>query len=127
MPESFSFLKRIQSFKYAFAGLKYLIVNEHNSRIHLFSAIVAIILCFVLKISTIEWLFILLVIGMVFILEIVNSAIENLSNFVSPDTHPQIKVIKDLSAAAVLVGAITALLIGIIIFLPKIYVVIKCL
>ncbi len=118
---SFSIKKRLKSFSYAFNGFKILIKEEHNARIHLFAAIIAIILGVILHISTCEWLAIILSIGLVISLEIVNSAIENIADFISPQKHDKIKKIKDLSASAVLVGAFSALIIGFLIFLPKLF------
>lgn len=119
--EKFSITKRLKSFTYAFNGLKILIVEEHNARIHLFAVICVSIAGFVLKISSTEWIAIMLAIGFVITLEIINSAIENMADFISPDKNEQIKKIKDLSAAAVLIGAMTAFVIGLIVFLPKLF------
>jgi undecaprenol kinase/diacylglycerol kinase (ATP) len=118
--QKFSTLKRLQSFKYAFNGLLVLIKEEHNARIHLFATIGVLIAGFTLKISTIEWFAVIFTCGFVLVTEIINSAIENLADFISPEKDERIKKIKDLSAAAVLVSAITALLIGLIIFIPEI-------
>jgi diacylglycerol kinase len=118
--EKFSIKKRLLSFTYAFNGLKILILEEHNARIHVVATIIALALGFILKISTFEWIAIIFAIGLVMAFEILNSAIENLANFVSSEKHEMIKKVKDLSAAAVLIAAITAFIIGIIIFLPKI-------
>jgi diacylglycerol kinase len=118
--EPFSVKKRLKSFSYAFNGLKILLVEEHNSRIHLAAAIIIVILGFLLKISVYDWLALVFAIGFVIVCEIINSAIENLADFVSPDKSDLIKKVKDLSAAAVLFSAITAIIVGIIIFLPKI-------
>lgn len=116
----FSLQKRLESFGFAFNGLIILFQEEHNSRIHFLVAFCAVIAGVWLKISTIEWLLIVLSIGFVITLEIINSAIENISDFISPEKHEMIKKIKDLTAAAVLIGSITSLTIGLIIFLPKI-------
>lgn len=118
--QRFSIKSRLKSFKYAFSGLKTLVTEEHNSRIHILAAIIAITAGFLLKINLYEWIAVVFAIGFVIALEIVNSAIENLSDFVSPDKHEKIKKIKDLSAAGVLIAAITALITGLIIFIPKI-------
>ena len=118
--QNFSPKKRIKSFSYALNGLKILFREEHNSWIHLLVAVCAVVGGFLLKISATEWLAIVLAIGLVISLEIVNSAIENIADFISPEKHDVIKKIKDLSAAAVLVSALTALAIGLIVFLPKI-------
>ena len=118
--KGFSISKRFKSFGYAFNGLKILIREEHNSRIHILAAMAAVIAGLFFQLSAIEWVAIVLAIGWVIALEIINSAIENLSDFVSRDQNEMIKKIKDLSAAGVLVGAITAVIIGLIVFVPKI-------
>ncbi len=123
----FSFSKRFQSFKYAFNGLIILIREEHNARIHIIAAVLAIILGFVLEISLTEWISIIFAIALVVSLEIINSAIENIADFISPEKNKQIKRIKDLAAAGVLVGAIASVCIGLIIFLPKIFKIVKML
>ena len=116
----FSLMERIKSFKYAFDGLKTLFVEEHNARIHLVSAVIAIALGFGLKISLTEWVVLVIVMALVFICELFNTALETLSDFVSPERHELIKKVKDLAAAGVIVSAISALITGIIVFLPKI-------
>jgi len=116
----FSIKKRMQSFKYAFNGLRILLNGEHNSWIHIFVTICVLAAGFAFKISTGEWIAVIFCIGMVFALELVNTAIENMADFVSKEHHESIKKIKDLAAGAVLVGAVAAAVIGLIIFLPKI-------
>ena len=116
----FSIKQRIQSFQHAFRGLVNLFKYEHNSRIHLVSGIIIIIAGFSLKITSAEWLIIILVIGLVFITELLNTAIERLADKVKPEFDPIIKKVKDYAAAAVLVASIAALIVGCIIFLPKI-------
>ena len=117
--ERFSCAKRLKSFKYAFNGLKILIREEHNVRIHVFITGCVLTAGLVLKISYSEWIAVVLCIGMVIALEMINSAIENIADFISPEKHEQIKKIKDLAAGAVLVGALTAVTVGLIVFLPK--------
>jgi diacylglycerol kinase len=118
--QRFSISKRLQSFKYALNGLKILIKEEHNARIHLFATICVIIAGVFFNISMNEWIGVIFSIGLVFSLEIINSSIENIADFISPEKHEMIGRIKDLSASGVLIGAITALIIGLIIFIPKI-------
>ena len=118
--ESFSVTKRIKSFSYAFKGLKVLIINEYNSRVHLFFSISVIILGAYLKISSIEWLFIVASIGIVISMGAINSVVESLTDFISPNYHKLIKKTKDLAAASVLISACSAFITGLIIFLPKI-------
>ena len=119
--ENFSIIRRLKSFTFALNGLKILILEEHNARIHLVAAILVIISGILLKISNAEWVAVTFSIGLVFALETINSAIENLADFVSPEKNDQIKKVKDLSAGAVLIGAIAALVNGLIIFIPKIF------
>lgn len=116
----FSIRKTVTSFGYAFNGLKIMIREEPNARIHLFAATCTVIAGILFKVSLHEWIALVFAIGFVISLEIVNSAIENIADFVSPGRDDMIRKIKDLSAAGVLVSAMTALLIGLIVFLPKI-------
>lgn len=118
--KKFSLQQRIRSFGYAFNGLKILFREEHNSRIHLLAAIAAIVTGFYFHIAFIEWVAIVCAIGLVFSLELINSSIEAIADFVSPEKNALIKKAKDLSAAAVIVSALVALVIGFIVFLPKI-------
>ena len=118
--QAFSIAKRLKSFTFAFNGLKILLREEHNSWIHIAITICVVIVGFLLQISLIEWIAIVLCMGLVFALELVNSAIENIADFVSPQKNEIIKKVKDLSAAAVLIAAICSAIVGIIIFLPKI-------
>ncbi len=118
--KNFSIIKRIKSFVFAFNGLRILFREEHNSRIHLLAAIVVIIAAILFKINTYEWIAISFSIGLVITVEIMNTAIENIADFLTTDKNEKIKKIKDLSAAAVLIGAITALSIALIVFIPKI-------
>ncbi|OYU97257.1 MAG: diacylglycerol kinase [Bacteroidetes bacterium B1(2017)] len=118
--KSFSFSKQLSSFKFAFRGIYILFLEEHNARIHLFAACVAVLLGIYFQISSSEWMAIIFSISLVFASEAFNAALENLADFVSPEKHEKIRNVKDLAAAAVLFCAIATLLIGLIIFLPKI-------
>ena len=118
--QDFSINKRVKSFGFAFNGLKILILEEHNSWIHILVATIVVIAGYFYQLSAIEWIAVVFAIGLVIALEIFNSAIENISDFISPSQDHMIKKIKDLSAAGVLVGAITAAIIGLIVFVPKI-------
>jgi diacylglycerol kinase len=111
---------RLKSMQHAANGIYLLLRNEPNARIHLICAILVICLSLFVGLSTIEWCLIALAIGMVFISEAFNSAIENLSDIVSPDYNEKIKVIKDLSAGGVLISAIAAVAIACLVLFPKI-------
>lgn len=118
--KKFNILDRIKSFTHAFNGLKILIAEEHNASIHCFAAICVVVLGIVFNISIYEWIAVLFCIGFVIAMEIINASIENIADFISPEKHNAIKKIKDLAAAAVLVSALISLLIGMVIFIPKI-------
>ncbi|MDR0732498.1 MAG: diacylglycerol kinase family protein [Dysgonamonadaceae bacterium] len=108
------------SFRHAFNGLKILVEEEHNARIHVFVTVCVLIAGRLFGISRNEWIALILCVGMVIALEMINSAVEHMADFVSPEKHPRIKKIKDLAAGAVLVGAVVAATVGIIVFFPKI-------
>ncbi len=116
----FSLRARGQSFKYAFEGIKAFFKEEHNARIHLAATVMVVILSIALPVTIIEIIALTLSIGFVWVAEIFNTAIEKAMDFMSTESDSRIKVIKDLSAAAVLVAAAVALVTGCLIFIPKI-------
>lgn len=118
--EKFSISKRIKSFKYAFNGLQNIVLKEHNFRIHLLAAASALLAGVFFNISNTEWLAIIIIITLVLSLEIINSVVEKLSDIISPKKNNKIKIIKNMSAGAVLLAALTSLIIAGIIFIPKI-------
>jgi|SRR5437588_682766 len=111
--------KFIRGFGYAFTGLWHAAKTQLNFRAHLVLAVMAVLLGFALHISTAEWLWVSLCIGMVLLTELINTAIELLVDLVSPEYNEKAGRIKDMCAAAVLITAITATVIGLVIFLPK--------
>lgn len=110
----------LKGFLYAFNGLVVFFRHERNGRIQLIIAIATVMLAWLLHVSTAEWIVLLGCIATVLSLEMVNSAIEKLCNLVHPKYHPAVKVIKDISAGAVLWVSVFSGIIGVIIFLPKI-------
>jgi diacylglycerol kinase len=122
MENNFSLVNRFKSFTYAWSGIKELLRTEHNTWIHLFLTIIAVILALVFNISIGEWTALIICMTMVWTAEIFNTCIEKLLDFISTDRHPQIKNIKDMAAAAVLMASWAAIIIGAIIFIPKIFV-----
>ncbi len=110
---------QLSTFKYAWQGLRYFFDTELKASIHLIAGILAIGLGVFLKISATEWMLIAFAIGSVFIAEIVNTAIELLVDMISREQNRIAGVIKDLAASAVLVASITALTIGLIVFIPR--------
>ncbi len=115
-----SFKKQIQSFGHAFKGMAYVIRTQRNMRIHLVAAVAVVVAAFWFSISSLEWLAIILCIGLVLAAESFNTAIELLVDKISPDYDKQAGRIKDIAAAAVLFCAIASLLIAALIFIPKI-------
>ncbi len=111
---------RKRSFKYAWEGIVFMFLNETNARIHLASSIVVVALGFLFKISAIEFLLMIVLISMVLVAEIFNTAIEKVMDHLSPGLHPGVKVVKDLAAGGVLISAMAAFISGCIIFIPKI-------
>ena len=118
--DKFSLKSRLGSFKFAVHGLVSLIKNEHNSRIHLIVALAAIIIGIILNLNQYEWALLIVVIGIVFISELLNSSIESLADHINPEWNELIRRAKDYSAAAVLVSAVIAIVVGALIFLPRI-------
>ena len=112
--------KRIKSFKFAFAGITHFVKSEPNVIIHLIAAVLAVCAGFFFAINSMEWCFVIFAIGLVLSAEAFNTAIEYLTDLASPDYHELAGKTKDVAAAAVLLSAITAAIVGLIIFLPKI-------
>jgi diacylglycerol kinase len=117
--QRFSLRSRLRSFSFAFAGIRQFLAREHNARIHLVATICVIIAGFVLRVSATEAAVLAIVTGVVWITELLNTCVERMMDFVYPEEHPQIKFIKDLAAGAVLVAAFTAVVAGLLIFIPK--------
>ena len=116
--------KLINSFKYAIEGIISSFKTERNMKIHIFIMILVIIAGIFFKISITEWLVLALIIGLVIATELINTSIEATIDLVTKETHPLAKIAKDTAAAAVLVFGLTAIVIGCIIFVPKILVLI---
>jgi diacylglycerol kinase (ATP) len=120
LSKNFSLRRLIKSFGYAFNGIRLMISQEQNARIHLFVMCCVIIAGCCFQISAIEWIAVVLAIGSVIAAETFNTSIEALSDMVSPQYSENIKQVKDFAAGAVLIVAGAAVVTGFIIFLPKI-------
>lgn len=110
--------KRILSFKYAGEGIWTALKTEPNLKFHVLAAFIVYILGLYLNISRQDWVILTIIIGFVISLELTNTAIETVVNSFTEDIHPAAKKAKDVAAGAVLISAITAIIVGIIIFLP---------
>ncbi|PIZ77375.1 MAG: hypothetical protein COY04_00225 [Parcubacteria group bacterium CG_4_10_14_0_2_um_filter_7_35_8] len=115
MIKKYSLLK---SFGYAFDGLKTAFESEANFRIQTIMATMVILLSIILKFSYIETIILIMTIGLVLILELINTTIEILAG---NEITAQAKKIKDISAGAVVLGAIMSIIIGLLLFIPKIW------
>lgn len=116
----FSIKKRIKSFDYAFKGIAFVLKTQHNAWIHLFATLIAVILGFIFSINQNEWISIIICIGLVLACETINTSIELLCDARFPDYDKRAERIKDTAAGAVFLVAMASLIVGCIIFLPKI-------
>lgn len=115
-------MKRVlNSFIYAYNGIKYVFKTQNNFKIQVSIFILAIILAEIYHISNYEWLILILISALVMSLEIINTSIENLVDLVTNDFHSNAEKAKDTAAAAVLLVSFLAILIGLIIFIPYIF------
>ena len=112
--------KRIESFGYAFKGIGTLFTSQPNARIHATVLSLVVLAGFYFQIKQSEWLTIVLISALVLSAEAMNTAVEFVVDLVSPHYHPLAGKAKDVAAAAVLLAAFGAVVIGLIIFLPKI-------
>ena len=115
---SYNFKKQLKSFTFAWKGILTCAGHEQNITFHILAAIVVIAAGFFFGISHIEWMVVMLCIGMVIAAELFNSAIERLMDLVSPQWNKIAGEVKDIAAGAVLVTAIAAAIVGLIVFLP---------
>ncbi len=119
-PDKFSIRARIKSFSFAWAGITSFFKTGHNARVHLVMACLALAAAGFLKVSPVETIAVIAAIALVWITEMINTVIENIMDFISKESLPQIKIIKDIAAGAVLIASIAALVIGCIVFIPRI-------
>jgi diacylglycerol kinase len=116
----FSIIARAKSFKHAFRGIGIIFKTQHNAWVHGFVAVVVLFLGFIFNISNIEWALLVLSIGSVLAAEGFNTALEIDIDLTSPDYHPYAKDTKDVAAGAVLLTVIGAVIVGLVIFIPKV-------
>ncbi len=112
---------RIRSFGHAFRGWAYVLKTQHNAWVHAVIATLVFLLAFWLNLPPRDWAVIILTVTMVFAAEFVNTAIEAVVDLASPVHHPLAKVGKDVGAAAVLIAALAAVLIGLLILGPPLW------
>lgn len=120
MKKALSIKRFYESFMYAVKGLIATYQKEPNMKIHILVSVLVIVFGFLLKVSLIEWIFLIFSIGLVIASEIINTSIENLVDLATMEYHEKAKIAKDTAAGYVLVLSVTAAIIGLIIFIPKI-------
>src|SRR5215831_11579099 len=120
--QTFSTRDRLKSFRFAWEGIASFFYREHNAWIHLMATVVVFTLAALVRVTKTELLALVFAIGFVWVAEMFNTCIERMMDFVSVHRHPEIKFIKDLAAGAVLVSALTAFIVGLIVFIPKLHV-----
>ncbi|MGI9275616.1 MAG: diacylglycerol kinase family protein [Endozoicomonas sp.] len=116
----FSLTARVNSFRYGINGLVDVVRHQHNARVHLFATVAVIGAGLFLQVAALEWCLLVIAMVLVWITELLNTALEYLCDRVSLEFHPLVKKSKDIAAGAVLVSAAGAATIGLIIFLPYI-------
>ncbi|AXY76226.1 diacylglycerol kinase family protein [Paraflavitalea soli] len=118
-PAPFSIRDRLKSFQYAWQGIVRFLRGDHNAWVHAVATVVVIILASVVPLTKTELLALVFAVGFVWVAEMFNTCIERTMDFISTEKRPEIGLIKDVAAGAVLVAAITAAIIGGIVFIPK--------
>ncbi|MBI2744335.1 MAG: diacylglycerol kinase family protein [Burkholderiales bacterium] len=121
MHQPFSFTARLHSFRYALAGLRTLLLTQHNAWLHAAATVVVVVAGLVLGLSRTEWCWLVLAMTLVWMAEALNTALEFLADAVTQEFHPLILQAKDVAAAAVLIAAIGALVIGLLVFGPHVW------
>ncbi|MBN1219753.1 MAG: diacylglycerol kinase family protein [Anaerolineae bacterium] len=114
-------ISRIQSFQYAFAGIWHTFKTQRNAQIHLGIACLILMLGLWLKLSFTEWAVIVLTMGFVVATEMLNTVAEAAMDYATTEFDPQVKIVKDVAAGAVLVSAITAVMVGLLILGPSLW------
>jgi diacylglycerol kinase len=115
----FNLSQRGRSFAHALRGLGYLVRTQPHARLHLIATTGVIVAGMVLEVSRGEWLLLVLAIGLVWMAEALNTALEALADAVHPEHHPLVGRAKDVAAAGVLLSAMAAAIVGLWIFLPR--------
>ena len=111
--------KLINSFKFAICGIKTAIKTEQNMKIHVLILLVVVLAGIVFDISKLEWIICIILFGLVISAELVNTSLEAIVDIVKPEIHHKAKIAKDVAASSVLVMALSAAIVGLIIFVPK--------
>lgn len=115
------FRGRLMSFKPAFAGFRFVLRSQPNAKVHAFISVPVFLAGLWLRLDAARWGFIVLAMAMVWITEFLNTSFEALVDLVSPDHHRLAMLAKDVSAAAVVIASLAAVLIGVLVFWPPLW------
>ncbi len=113
--------KHYNSFSYAISGIRHALVNESSFRLQILIAASVLILGFFYHLTFVEWSLLILTIGFVTVCELINTLVEDIMDFLSPAYSVEVKIIKDLSAGFVFISAAVSVVVGLLIFAPKIF------
>ena len=111
----------LESFRFAFVGLWYALRTQRNTRIHLSIAAAVVVVGLCLNLSHVQWAVLTLTIGFVLVSEMLNTVAETLVDLISPGYHPLAKVVKDVTAGAVLLTAIVSVVVGLLVLGPPLW------
>lgn len=114
-------INRLKSFRYALAGIWHTVKTQRNAQIHLTIAFLILFLGLLLQLSTLEWAILALTTGFVLAAEMLNTVAEAAMDYATTDFDPQVKLVKDVAAGAVLIAAITAVIVGLLILGPPLF------
>lgn len=117
----FHFRKTIRSFHYAIRGLGLIFKEEQSFRVQVAAAVIVLVVMFILPVKNWEKTALILVIGWVLVLELINSILERMVDILKPRVHLGVEAVKDIMAAAVFIASLTALAVGLIIFIPYVW------
>lgn len=112
------FRQRLLSFKFAISGIAAFLCSEPHARLHAAATVAVLLAGWYCRLPAPQWIAIIIVTGLVWITEMLNTVIEKMMDHLSPEYHPRVKWIKDVAAGAVLVAALVALATGALVFLP---------
>jgi diacylglycerol kinase (ATP) len=114
-------VSRIASFRHAFAGWWYVLRTQHNAWIHAVASVAILGVALWAQLERLEWALLILTVALVWVAEFVNTAVETLVDLASPEMHPLAKIAKDIAAASVLIAALAAVIVGLLLLGPKLW------
>jgi diacylglycerol kinase len=120
-PNKFSWQDRRMSFVYALRGIRHVIRTQHNAWLHVVATAAVLLLGFSLSISGIEWCCLIVCLTVVWTAEAFNTALESLTDLITPEFHPLAGIAKDVAAGAVLIAAVGTAMVGALVFVPHVW------